>query len=64
MLTSGEEALYLLIDTTNEEVDAGKSAKASLAGFDKAFENANELTTLKEIFDAASIDEVTTEENE
>ena len=53
------EALYLIIDATNDDVDAGLSAKASVEGFDTAFENVSEDTTLIEIFNTASIDEVT-----
>ena len=57
------EALFLMIDAANDAVDAGTSAQASLEGFDAAFENASDETTLKEIFDASSADEVTFEKD-
>ena len=53
------EALYLMIDENNDKVDAGTSAQVSLEGFNKAFSAASEDTTLKQIFDASSPDEVT-----
>ena len=58
------EALYLLIDENNEDVDAGTSAIVSVDGFTQAFEGADENTTLGQIFAGATYDEVTFEKDE
>lgn len=58
------EALYLLIDEADENVDAGLSARASVDGFDEAFDNASQNTTLLDIFNSCSVDEVTTADYE
>ena len=56
------EALYLLIDNKNDEVDAGTSAIVSVKGFTEAFEEAGDDTTLLEIFSGATFDEITYDE--
>lgn len=56
------EALYLLIDDSNSEVDAGTSAIVSVDGFTKAFEQSKDTTTLSEIFKGATYDEITYDE--
>ena len=55
------EALYLLIDNKNDEVDAGTSAIVSVKGFTEAFEEAGDDTTLLEITYDEALKEVDAE---